>query len=103
MSTEAYRIQVETLGNPADCGYDTCTRQPWVNEACPLTGDGSDVTCATEAGGTGAYASVEDALPAPMPPEVEHIEVALLVVVALVVGVGLGALGWSLWSGRKDR
>lgn len=101
--TEAYRIQVETNGNPADCGYDTCSWQPWVNEACPLTGDGTDVTCATEAGGPGAYASVEDALPAPMPPEVEPIEVTLLLVVTLVVGVAVGALAWSLWSGTKGR
>lgn len=103
MATEAYRIEVHTLTDPAACGYEPCRSQPWVNEACPLSGDGSDIACATEAGGPGAYASVEDALPAPMPPEVEHIEVALLLVVTLVVGVGLCALGWSLWSGRKGR
>lgn len=101
--TEAYRIEVHTLTDPAACGHEPCRVQLWVNEACAISGDGSDVTCATETGGPGAYASVEDALPAPMPPEVEHIEVALLLVVTLVVGVGLGALGWSLWSGRKGR
>lgn len=65
--TEAYRIEVHTITDPAACGHEPCRVQLWVNEACAVSGDGSDIACATEAGGRGAYASVEDALPAPAP------------------------------------
>lgn len=85
--TEAYRIQVETNGNPADCGYDTCSWQPWVNEACTVFGDGTEPACATETGGPGAYTSFEDALPAPMPPDMTRFDVAAMVLLGVLAAV----------------